>query len=84
MNDSLSLALGLAPPALARAVLLCLNDTRLIEARAHSSVANEGRLSVTAVPAVLSVIKDHLRGYEATHVLKQGFSKFHGPFVFIT
>lgn len=53
---------GLAPPALACFVLVRLQDAWLDQACAHPTRTGEGRLIVTGLSAILSVIKDHLQG----------------------
>lgn len=55
-------ALRLAPPVLARAVLVGFHDGGLLEAGAHIGVALEVRLLLTVVPVVLPLVKGHLRG----------------------
>ena len=53
--------LRLAPPALAGAILVRLQDSWLIEACAHPSLTCVVRLIDTAASAVLSVMKGHLQ-----------------------
>lgn len=56
------LALSLAPPALACGILIGLQDTWFIKARAHSALTRVGWLILTVASSVLSVMKGHLQG----------------------
>lgn len=56
------LPLSLAPPGLARGILIGLQDTWVIKARAHSTLTWVGGLILTAASSILSVMKGHLQG----------------------
>lgn len=52
----------LAPAALACAVLVCLQDTRLVKACTYATITWERWLILTVTFAILPVIKGHLEG----------------------